>query len=317
LRAENYSDFGSTVNGKFAARYAFGNAFSLRGSISTGFRAPSLAQIYYNQIFTNVQSGVIFDALVASNVSSVARALGIPALQEEKATNASIGFTLNPFTGFSATVDGYWVKVDDRIVLTGSFDDSDPILAPILAEQNVVAAQFFTNAVNTTTMGVDIILNYAKYWENQKLQFSLVGNLNQLEIDEIYTNQLLAGKEDSYFGAREQQFLIYSAPPSKLVLGIDYGINDFTASLNINRWGELEFVDYSGNTYFYTPKITVDLTLGYDISNNVQLNIGASNLSDAYPDPYDPFETETGGAWDAVQMGFDGMLIFGKLNFAF
>ncbi|MCS6991304.1 MAG: TonB-dependent receptor [Chitinophagales bacterium] len=326
-RMENYSDFGNTLNGKLALRYALGKALALRGSVSTGFRAPSLAQIYYNQIFTNVQSGVIFDALIANNVSPVTRALGIPALKEEKATNASLGLVLNPTGGLSATIDGYWVRVRDRIVLTGNFDNSDPVIGPILDELNVVAAQFFTNAVNTTNIGVDVIVNYARYWSDNRVNIALAGNFNQLTIDSIYTNELLAGKEDSYFGPREQQFLIYSAPPIKMNLTLGYGFRQWDAELRINHWGKVEFVDYSGNYYTWQPKQTIDLSLGYDLSRNIRLSLGAVNLTNVYPKAtsetvdaetgYDPYETETGGAWDAVQMGFDGTLLFAKLGLRF
>lgn len=93
IRAENYSDFGGTINGKLAARYAFTSNFALRGSVSTGFRAPSLAQVYFNQTFTNVQNGKIFDAVIANNVDPITEALGIPPLKEETALTGSLGFT--------------------------------------------------------------------------------------------------------------------------------------------------------------------------------------------------------------------------------
>lgn len=93
IRAESYSDFGGTINGKLAARYAISNNFALRGSVSTGFRAPSLAQVYFNQTFTNVQNGQIFDAVIANNVDPITVALGIPPLKEETAVTGSLGFT--------------------------------------------------------------------------------------------------------------------------------------------------------------------------------------------------------------------------------
>jgi iron complex outermembrane receptor protein len=120
VRFENYSDFGSTLNGKFATRYAITPQFALRGSISTGFRAPSLVQKYYSLKFTNFQGGNLVTIQLGSNDSDLAKTAGIPQLNEEKSVNGSAGFTYN--TGkFTATVDGYYVKVKDRIVLTGYF----------------------------------------------------------------------------------------------------------------------------------------------------------------------------------------------------
>ena len=131
VRAGHYSDFGNTLSGKLAARYAITKNLAIRGSVATGFRAPSLAQIYYNNTYTNVQNGKIFDAVIASNVSPVTRALGIPPLKQEKAVTASLGFTTSPVNGFSATIDGYYVKVKDRIVLTGYFSSDDPTIGRI------------------------------------------------------------------------------------------------------------------------------------------------------------------------------------------
>ncbi|MCY7409128.1 MAG: TonB-dependent receptor [Chitinophagales bacterium] len=333
LRAENYSDFGSTVNGKLAARYAINDQFAIRGSGSTGFRAPSLAQIYYNQTFTNVQNGVIFDAVIANNQSNIARALGIPALKQETSTNGSLGFTVTPGNGFSATIDGYYVSIKDRIVLTGNFYNDDPIIGATLDEQGVTAAQFFTNAVDTRTYGLDFILNYAWYMNNDsRLTFSLVGNINHMEVTAVHTNDLLEGKEDSYFWQRDSAFLTASAPPYKINFGIGYNHKKFNAGVHFNFWSKLLFYDYDPKPYWYKSSITVDLNLGYNITKNLSLNIGAVNLGNAYPtyyNPdgakvgsedaigYDPYQTESGGSWDAVQMGFGGMLIYGKIGFKF
>lgn len=318
IRAENYSDFGATINGKLAARYAISNNFALRGSASTGFRAPSLAQVYFNQTFTNVQNGKIFDAVIANNVDPITVALGIPPLKEETAFTGSLGVTAGNGKGFTATIDGYYVNIKDRIVLTGSFDNSDPIIGPTLDALNVTAAQFFTNAVNTTTFGLDVVLNYFLHLNNNDhLTFSLVGNINKMKVDAVNTTGLLEGKQDSYFGPRDSAFLINSAPPSKFNLGIAYEHKRFNANLHINQWAPLTFYDYDPKPYTYDMKFTVDLTLGYNITDNIALNIGAVNLFNTYPDYYDPYQTETGGAWDAVQMGFDGTFLFAKVGFKF
>ncbi|MBA3648032.1 MAG: TonB-dependent receptor [Chitinophagales bacterium] len=334
LRAENYSDFGGTINGKIASRFAISDKFAVRGSISTGFRAPSLAQIYFNQTFTNVQNGQIFDAVIANNVSDITKALGIPPLKQERAITGSLGFTLNPLSGFSATVDGYYVKIKDRIVLTGNFYNDDEIIGTTLNELNVTAAQFFTNAVNTTTYGADVILNYSlPMATNNRLILSYVGNVNFMKVDKVQTNALLEGKQDSYFGPRDSAFLVNSAPPFKMNLGVSYAHSKFTADVHFNLWAGLKFYDYDPKPYWYKTKPTIDLTLGYRITNNVSFNIGAVNLTNAYPvyyakeessaSPvggkigYDPYETESGGSWDAVQMGFNGAFLFAKLGLTF
>jgi iron complex outermembrane receptor protein len=334
LRGENYSDFGSTFTGRLAFRFSPSEMFALRGSLSTGFRAPSLAQVYFNQTFTNVQNGVIFDAVIANNVDPITQALGIPALEEETALTGSLGFTLTPGNGFSATIDGYYVKVDDRIVLTGNFYDDDPIIGDELQANNVTAAQFFTNAVNTSTLGLDFVLNYTHTLSTtDRLNFSLTGNLNKMEVDKVTTNDLLEGKEDSYFGQRDSAFLVNSAPPYKINLGIGYRHSEFTANAHLNFWSGLKFYDYDPKPYRYAGAVTLDLTLGYNFTKNIGLFIGAVNLLNQYPnydweaypnadgiaeaEGYDPYQTESGGAWDAAQMGFDGTFLFAKLGLNF
>ena len=318
LRDENYSDFGNTFNYKLATRYAFSDKFSLRGSVSSGFRAPSLAQIYFNSTFTDVVAGVIIDKVIAANNSPVARALGIPSLKQETAQNISLGFTANPINGLSLTFDAYQIQIKDRIVLTGAFTSDDPVIGADLVAQHVGAAEFFTNAVNTTTQGADVILNYVTYMNNNShFDFNVTGNFNTMTIDKIYTNDKLAGKEDTYFGEREQKFLLASAPPHKINVGIAYTIKHFNAALHLNNFGQVDLIDWNGDPYSYTAKNTFDLNLGYNLTNNLSLNIGGLNITNVYPDQYDPYLTESGGLWDAVQMGYDGAFWYGKLNFKF
>ncbi|MEZ5015311.1 MAG: TonB-dependent receptor [Chitinophagales bacterium] len=319
VRYEDYSDFGNTFTYKLAARYAISKSFALRGSYNTGFRAPSLPQKYFNSTYTDVVAGVIIDKVISNNESPITRALGIPQLEEEKSQSASIGFTTKPFKGFSATVDGYMVNVQDRIVLTGTFGTDDPAIAALLEGQNVGGATFFTNAVDTKTMGLDVILSYNIYMHENALKFTLAGNFNSMDSADltVHTVPELAGYEDVYFGDREQKFLLASAPPSKVNFSAEYDMKKFNAIVYVNRFGELQFVDFDGNYYSYSPKMTIDLTLGYDLLENMHLSIGATNLLNTYPDAYDPYETESGGAWDAVQMGFNGTFVFTKLGFTF
>jgi iron complex outermembrane receptor protein len=119
VRFENYSDFGSVFTGKLASRYKLGHNFNIRGSVSTGFRAPSLAQIHFSNTLTSFSSGALVQSLIAPNTSSIAKAAGIPDLKQEKSFNASLGFSWKPIPELTFTVDGYYVTVKDRVVLSG------------------------------------------------------------------------------------------------------------------------------------------------------------------------------------------------------
>lgn len=313
VRFENYSDFGSTFNGKLATRLALSEALALRGSVSSGFRAPSLAQIYFNSTFTDFVSGQPVDKVIAENNGIITRELGIPELKQETALNASLGFTVGT-GGFQATVDGYFVDIADRIVLTGAFEDTDPDIGQELRDLNVGAAQFFTNAVDTRTLGLDVILSYAKnIGIGQRLKASIAANFNDMEIEDIATNEKLAGKEDIYFGPREQKFLLASAPPSKINLNLNYLVNNFDFDVQFIRFGEVVLIDWLGTEDVYKPKVTTDVTVGYDITSNISLSVGGANIFDVYPTQQDT-ETETGGLWDAVQMGYNGAFFFTRVH---
>jgi len=324
-RLEHYSDFGNTINGKLASRYKFSDNFSLRGSLSSGFRAPSLAQLYFNSTFTDFVAGQAIDKIIAKNNSPITRALGIPPLKQEVSTNAGLGFTAKA-NALALTVDGYFVRIKDRIVLTGAFYSDDDVIGEDLVKLNIGAAQFFTNAVNTTSKGVDAILTYSTELSvQQNLKFSVAANFNDMVIDKIYTNQKLLGKEGTYFGLREQYFLLASAPKSKVNFGVDYLNGNFFTNLKLTRFGKVELINWNdngddvvdpGEKDTYNPKITADLSVGYNLKN-FTFTLGGVNILNSYPDKQDPGLTESGGIWDCVQMGFSGAFYYARVGFKF
>ena len=333
-RFENYSDFGSTVNGKVGARYKISNVLALRGSVSTGFRAPSLAQKYFNSTFTNFVNGKAVEVYLANNDSEVAKTLGIPQLRQETSENAGIGLTVTPVSNFSLTVDGYYIKVKDRVVLTGQFKDTDKEIGSMLKTLRVGQAQFFTNALSaTTTYGVDIIAAHSGTVGTGKLSTTLAANLNYMELGDINTSPKLVGKEDTYFNKRERRFVLASAPPSKINLTFDYTVDKLSFMVRGIRFGQIKIANwnygeiknqstgakYSESEYtdIYKPKIQVDLTVNYKFTKNISVSAGGSNILNTYPDMHTPSLTESGGAWDPVQMGSNGAFFFTRLGFKF
>ena len=320
-RFENFSDFGSTINGKLAARLKATDNFNIRGSLSTGFRAPSLAQIYYNLKFTNFVGGQALESLLSPNNSPVTASFGIGPLKEEKALNSALGFTAK-FGDFTATVDGYFIKVKDRIVLTGNFD------APQI--DNVEAAQFFANGADTKTTGLDVILAWKTTLDNgSSFGASFLGNFNDMKIDKVKNGAL---DEQIFFGERDKAFLLASAPKSKLSLNLNYDKSWFDTALTFTRFSEIELLDFQmfedpagyggfdqlieAATDTYSAKIVTDLNLGFKLSESLKLNVGSNNLFNIYPDQQDDW-TEAGGYWDSVQMGFSGAFYYAKLNYSF
>lgn len=319
-RFENYSDFGSTLNGKFATRYAITPQLAFRGSVSTGFRAPSLAQKFYSLQFTNFQGGNLVTIQLAANDSDLAKLI-IPQLKQETSLNGSAGFTFN--TGkFTATVDGYYIKVKDRIVLTGNFTQDDDAIGQILIDNHIDQAQFFSNALDTRTKGIDIILSYTENLGSGKLSATLAGNYNEMEITKVNTSEKLKGKEDTYLSARERAFILASAPKTKVNLNLNYKINKFNANLQLVRFDKVKLIGYSGTDDYqlYGAKVTTDISFGYEFSKNLNLTIGSKNLFNRYPTlqtAHVDGNTESGGIFDPVQMGFAGRQAFARLNFKF
>lgn len=316
VRIENYSDFGWTDNYKIASKLKFGN-LSFRGSWSSGFRAPSLPQIHFSSTFTNVVAGQIFDQVIAPNTSTLAKQVGIPELTEERSDNFSLGFVAKVGKNFSLTVDGYNISVKDRIVLTGLFDTNDDAIGSVLESMNVGAAQFFTNAVHTKTKGADIIAAYNTGLGAGKLNATLAVNFNDMEVTSVHTTPLLAGKEDIYFGDRDKYFLLASAPKHKATLGLEYSINKFNIFARASRFSGVELIDFNfdpSTPDIYDSRYTFDLTLAYNVSDKFNVAIGGMNILDTYPSIQDPGLTETGGMWDAVQMGHGGAFFFAKLG---
>lgn len=307
FRYENYSDFGNTLNLKMAYKYKLCDNVSLRGSFSTGFRAPSLAQIYFNTSFTNFNGSGASEVLLAANGSAVTEGFGIDKLREEKSRNGSIGLT-GKFGKFTATVDGYLINVSDRIVLTGYFDATALNL-------NVDSAQFFVNGVSTVTKGVDVVMSWRNSFGGSKFGATLIGNVNSMQVTHVNNGAL---DKETFFGAREIAFLKASAPNSKFGLNLNYERKWFDIGTAFTRFSKVVLVDYAGADNVYNPKIVTDLTLGFQILKQVKLTVGSNNLFNVYPTKQDESgNTEAGGYWDAVQMGFNGAYYYTRLSFKF
>ncbi|MBS1565426.1 MAG: TonB-dependent receptor [Bacteroidetes bacterium] len=351
VRFENYSDFGYVNTSKLATRYKLGEYFNLRGSISTGYRAPSLQQINFSNTLTSFSGGTLVQSRIANNNDPITRAAGIPNLKQETSLNTSLGFSWKPTSNFTVTLDGYLIKVKDRIVLSGLFLASDTTLPVAVTSQlqnlNVATAQFFDNAVNTTNYGLDIVLDYNKRFGRNTLKAQLLGNLQHMKIDAVNAPSPL---NDSYFhrktffSDREEAFLKASAPKAKFSLTLDYSSGGWGVGTHLNYFGKVVLMGYgwtgayagSGinpqvpsdrdpnvnlpEVFNYGGKVTTDVYASYKFSKKVSLFIGADNLFNVHPDfgvnpqaRYSPFDNESGGPWDSVQMGFNGLRLFSKL----
>ncbi|MEO6038500.1 MAG: TonB-dependent receptor, partial [Saprospiraceae bacterium] len=258
LRFENYSDFGQTLNYKAVARYKISDNFTLRASTSTGFRAPSQQQKYYaktNTLFVNGPNGLQpVESGTFTNSSRPATIFGIPELQEETSTSYAGGIAWRPMTGLELTVDAYQIDIDNRIVLTNNFTaNGNAELATQLAAAGATTANFFANAVNTRSQGLEAVLSYTTRFENnQELRCVLATTFIDNEVKKgdngkpiVNSSEVLeaTGQVGRYFNREDQSRIEVANPRAKASLTLNYKAGKLSFMLRNAYWGKVEYLD--------------------------------------------------------------------------
>ncbi|CAM1340116.1 TonB-dependent receptor [Tenacibaculum amylolyticum] len=334
VRYENYSDFGGNTSWKINSRYKLGEAGVLRGSYSTGFRAPSLHQVYLSNVQTLVSGGTISNQGTFNNVSQVIRDLGVAPLFAETSQNISAGLTIKASRNFTISLDYYNVRVDDRVLFTGEIGGTDDdgnvnaAVQQILDANQVTSIKFFINAVNTITQGFDYTMRYRNIpLGTGKLGFNLALNINKTELEgEVATPTQLSNYKNAIFNRKEQSRIISARPNTKFLFGGNYEVGNFNASLNNTFFGEVTWQHATDplKDQTFSGKVVTDLGLGYKFSDFVSLNVTINNLFDVFPDEIDTkgdVVTDLGGRfrypWEVNQFGFNGTTFRGGLTFTF
>jgi iron complex outermembrane receptor protein len=296
-RYENYSDFGGNLSGKVAARYKYTDNISFRGSVSTGFRAPSLQQRFLTKTSTVFQGGVAYDDATLPNDSKAAQLLGIPSLKPEISQSASVGATFK-LNKLSLTIDGYTTKITDRIILTDAFSgnasgtDAEKSIYNILLNNNASRGVFMANALDLRVSGIDMIAAYTlKLVNKQSIKFELATTLSKREIlGKTKVSDLLKGREATYMSPINKASLVDGNPAVKGYLSASYKKGKFNAFVRNTYFGKVSHVEgVSGTTvWFYKQvlgaKIVTDMSLGYRVSKATKFSVGANNLFDIYSD---------------------------------
>ncbi|MQA41540.1 TonB-dependent receptor plug domain-containing protein [Rugamonas aquatica] len=323
LRYEKFSDFGSTVTGKLAGSVRVADSVLLRGSASTGFRAPSLQQVYFSSTFTDFIGGVATDVVLAPNGGTVANAAGIPKLKEEKSTSFTLGSTWTPNAAVSVTADLYNIKIKDRIVLSGRFNaDTYPALAERLAKLGVGEAQFFVNSVDTKTQGLDLTASHKTNFGPNKLTTFLALNVSKTEVTGIHAPASLKGFEDVLLSEKERLYIEQGAPRSKATLGFDYVTGPWESDLKIIHFGPQTLGTFDGTAagvpnQHYESKTSADLSFTYTINKNMKFTFGGNNIFNVKPTTQNPDQTDNGFKYESVQFGLNGASYFGRLYVKF
>lgn len=354
-RYEEFSDFGDTLNGKLAARYELVDGFALRGSVSNGFRAPSLQQQFFTTTSTNFIAGAPVDISTLPVDSPVAQALGARPLDAEKSFNVSLGATASPLRGLSITADVYQIKIDDRIVLTenlgavgsGTAAVNAAVQAVLAANgfTSVGAARFFINGLDTTTRGLDVVAAY-RFGLGGLGSWSLTAayNYNENRIDRRLNalGPLAQIPGLVLFGRVEGIRFTDGQPEDKLVLSADGTAGPFGVSARTTRYGEVispgaavPITDPTSLSAFgpddlrLRPRWITDLEVRYTFKEHATFALGANNLFDVYPTrrPTGPRPAGVGGSYpiDAYYQpystfspfGFNGRFLYGRFTAQF
>jgi iron complex outermembrane receptor protein len=330
-RYENYSDFGGNVSGKLVARYRLSEALALRGGINRGFRAPSLHQRFFSSVATQfiTVDGVNQQREVTTvrNDSEIARRLGVPRLKPEQSWSYSAGATLNLGRAFNLTADLYQIDIDDRIVASGRFSSSIPALAQFFAGTKVTEAQFFTNAIDTRTRGLDVVATGTRDLPDGRLTATMALNLNKTEIkggaSGVRTPPQLAGFGETLLNREERGRIEVNQPRSKIIGTLAYEAGPWRTRIAATRFGEITTVapQLPEQDQTFSPKVVTDVSLGYRFSRALGVQVGANNLFDVYPDRVrDPRLTNDGTvpfSRFATQFGFNGASYYAALSVDF
>ena len=321
-RFENFSDFGSALNGKITARYQLTGGVAIRGAASTGFRAPSLHQRYFQNTSTQFINGLPSNTLTVNNDNDIARkTVGVDALRPEKSVNLSLGLTAKLGNSATLTVDAYQIEITDRIVYSGAYSRAQLGITDATQFPGVNNVRFFANAVNTKTQGIDIVATDRIQLGKGRLTLSAALNFNNNKVTGINSTPLINAERNNdpannpstwYRTAlfdRQQVALIEDyLPNSKWNLSAAYSAGKFDVTFRAVRFGETKFKNVvdplakkSDGTYWNTQfnygdgstapidqtfqAVWIsDLVVGYRITKSLYASVGANNLFDVYPD---------------------------------
>ncbi len=325
VRAEHYQVAGSTVDGKIATRYELLSWLAARASANTGFRAPSLAQSYFTTTSTNFINGLPYDIKTFQVTDPAARLLGATDLKPEKSVNYSGGFTLQPIEHLTATIDYYYIKIDDRVVLSSNFTNN---IATFLSSQGfpgIGGGRYFTNAVDTRTQGADVTARYNwKFANGDRLNLTGAFNYNQTRVTYIKptpANVLAVTNGTPIFDRQSQLRFEQGTPRQTYTMGATYDLRKmFTFTAREVRYGSVLSPGTTAPTdQWLGAKWLTDIEVAYHWNTRLTFAIGANNVFDVYPDKNNAANNTSGiNEYSSFSpFGFNGGFYYTRATFKF
>lgn len=335
FRYEDYSDFGDELVGKVAFKYNLTEDFNLRGSVGTGFRAPTPGQQGTTNVSTRLPNGLPVATGLFPASSPVGLALGAEPLTPEKSVNFSLGTTGN-IGDLNITFDYYHIALEDRFYAVStkdvSTDATDTSEEGIAAYDNYLALEaagvqgantiggvnYFQNAFDTTTSGFDFVATY------QLADTLLTGSLN-------YNSTVIDTSDEEvsvYLNAENQHDLENAIPKIRGVLSAKHSFDALTVLVRGNIYGSYSNAIDSGAETIqdYDPSVLFDVELTYSISESLSLAAGARNILDTYPDEDGTYDADgdftrdgcCGSVyWSGNIVDWQGGYYYARLNYTF
>ena len=296
-RYSDYSDYGSSTTGKFSLRYKFDRGFLARAAISTSFRAPALAQtgIRFATLEFNFDGTGLQNNAWLPPSDPIAKGLGATPLKPERSTNATVGLAWRGERTL-ASVDFYQIKLRDRITPTGALQ-SDAVSAYLqnAGATDIGSVTFLTNALDTTTRGVDIVVSHDRQLLGGQLSLRAAFNRNSISADHVRDSSAALTAIDPTLSLADSTVLIpleYSSPKTKLILAADWTGDRYGGRVQATRYGELYAFSYDsndpallgGNAQRYAPAWSIDADVHVNLTPSFQVAIGGTDVFNRYPD---------------------------------
>lgn len=293
-RYEDYSDFGSSVNGKISGRYELTPSLAVRGTVGTGFRAPSLTQNFFRGSTTSFgEGGQLENVLNLPTDDPIAVLLGAQELDPEESVSYNLGLVFTPANAFRLTVDFYRVDIDDRITLSERIGGPEvtQFIEDELGIAGVVGVRFFTNAIDTKTEGFDVVADYAFDLGPGSLSLSAAYNKSDTEVTHVDPNPdvlTALGVDNVLFGVEERNTIETASPDDKVILTAHWTSERWSLLARGTRWGEATRVFNFGDGFepeqTYGAEWSLDLDVEFSVTEKLKVAVGANNVLDEYPD---------------------------------
>jgi iron complex outermembrane receptor protein len=329
-RYENYSDFGDVLTGKLGARFEVNDHLALRASVSNGFRAPSLQQSFITNTSTNFVAGLPVQTILLPPSDPRAKLIGAAPLNPEKSTNVSGGAVFRN-GGFSLTLDAYYIKIKDRIVLSDILQQANVIaLFKAGGVNDIGGVRFFTNGVDSETKGVEAVANYT--WRPDPawgtFDFTASASHNETELTRVQSTPVLSALTPApvILPHFRTATLTDGQPKWKGSLVADWSLGAFGVTAKALYYGKLLQPSNNSNPlgdYVLSPKTLIDLEARWQVAKGLEAAVGADNLLDTYPTtpPYvlngQTISSNGVGAFPEYSpFGFQGRFLYARLSYS-